>query len=138
MTASRRTCRPILAGALLCALRLPAMAEDAAPSPGGAEVDLGALTFPVEAAREVTQVVVRVAATFGAAPDAEPHDDSAGILRLRDAALGAVRDTRPHEIREPDGIAAIERRLHRAMAPRAPGLDAVRIVILDVRTADRR
>ena len=137
-TASRRSRRPVLAGALLCALCLPALAEDAIPAPGGAEVDLGALTFPVEGVREVTYVVARVAATFASASEADRHDDPEGIVRLRDAALGAVRDTRPGEVIGPVDVAAIERRLHRAIGRRALGLEGVRFDVLAVRTADRR
>ena len=139
MIASRRTRRrPLLGGVLLCALCSPAPAEDTIPPPGGAEVDLGALTFPVEGARQVTYVVARVAATFASAADAERHDDPGGIVRLRDAALGAVRDTRPTEIVGPVDVAAIERRLHHAIVRRAPRLEGVRFDVLAVRAADRR
>ena len=137
-TASRRMRRPVLAGALLCALCLPSLAEDAIPAQGDAEIDLGALTFPVEGVRQVTYVVARIAATFASAADADRHGDSGSIIRLRDAAHGAVRDTRPGEVAGQVDVAAIERRLHRAMSGRATGLEGVRFDVLAVRTADRR
>lgn len=137
-TAPRRTCRSILACALLCAVCLPVSAEEKSPASGDAVVDLGALTFPVEGVRQVTQIVARVTANFANEQEAEPHRAPEGIIRLRDAALGAVRDTSAAEAAAPIDVAAIERRLQRAIAWRAPGLEGIRFDVLGVRTDDRR
>ena len=132
--------RRILTCILLCAACSSSLAEGIAPTPDSAPdatVDLGALTFTVQGARQVTHVVGRISARFADAPHAASHRDPEGILRLRDAALGAVRDARPGEGAEPIDVAAIERRLHRAITSRAPGLEEVRFDVLGVRSIER-
>ena len=140
-TASRRARRAILAGILLCAACPPVLAEETGPAPASAwtpasevEVALGALTFPVEGVRQVTHVVAHVVATFASVSDAERHGGPGGVIRLRDATLGAVRDTRPDEVAEPIDVAAIERRIRRAISARAPALEGVRFAVLGIRT----
>lgn len=134
--------RAALAGALLCAASAagaaPEAAAPAADAGRAAMIDLGPLAFSVEGAWRVTHVVAGLAARFADADAAGPHRDPGGIVRLRDAALGAVRDAPPGGAAGTVDLSAIERRLLRAMAARAPGLEEVRLRPLGTRTEDRR
>lgn len=126
----------LLGAALLLVGAVPTAAKDP-PAGSSPAVDLGALTFSVEGPRRVTRVVGRVTLLFDG-PEEEGRDRSeAGIPWFRDAAHGAVRETRPAEVAGDVDVAAIERRLHRAISRRATGLGAVRFEVLGVRIYDR-
>ena len=136
--------RRVLACILLCAAcsQAPAQetAQETAPAPDPAPdttVDLGALTFTMQEARQATHVVARITARFADAPRAAPHRDPDGIIRLRDAALEAVRDARSGAGGEPIDVAAMERRLRREFTGRAPGLEGVQFEVLGVRSVER-
>ena len=137
-TPRSRAVLPVLACALLCAGSPPAAAATEKTAEAGPAVELGAMAVSVEGVRQSTFVVARVTATFASAAGAARYDTPGGIVRLRDAALEALQDTHPLETDGSVDEAAIERRLHRTIARRAPGIESVTLEILGVRTDDRQ
>lgn len=137
-TPGSRALLPVLAWSLLVGGSLPAGAASEKPAGADPAVELGAMAVSVEGARQATFVVVRVTATFATAAGAARYDTPGGIIRLRDAALDALYDTHPSETIGTVDEAAIERRLHRTIARRAPGVESVELLVLGVRTGERQ
>lgn len=127
---------PTRRAVLAALLGLPAARVAVAADAGPAEVELGAMTFPILGVREVTHVVVRVTVSFATPDLAERHGTPSAIVRMRDAALGALRDTRLGEIDEAAGR-AVTRRVEAAIARRVPGVAGLRIDVLGARSVPR-
>ncbi len=101
-------------------------------------VEVGAVTFSVDAPLHTQYVVTKIAVEFTESADARLFGEPKNIVRLRDAILTTLVDTRPYPIETELDQDALQLRLKQALTHQVPPLNAVKVAILGTRKVPRR
>lgn len=119
-----------------------AVAAGAAKSDGKDQnshiVEVGAMTFSVDAPLHTQYVVTKIAVEFSEPADARIYGEPKNIVRLRDAILTTLVDTRPYPIETELDQDALQLRLKQALTRKVPSLNSVKVAILGTRKVPRR
>lgn len=141
--------RVYLAPALIAALLSSAVAVGqanaaaAATAPGKGDeawhvVDVGAVTFSMELPQHTQYVVTKISVEFLEASDARHYGEAGNLVRLRDAILTALVDTRPPFGRSEIDSQVLQSNLKHTLSKRVPSLHSVNVAILGQRSVPRR
>ena len=101
-------------------------------------VDIGAVTFSVDAPMHTQYVVTKIAVQFRDADDATLYRQAGKIVRLRDVVLTTLLDIRSTSVEIEIGHEAIQEKLHRVLAEEVPSFHSVNVAILGTRNVPRR
>lgn len=101
-------------------------------------VDIGAVTFSIDAPMHTQYVVTKIAVQFLDADDATRYRQAGKIVRLRDVVLTTLLDIRSTSVETEIGQEAIQEKLHRVLSEEVPAFHSVNVAILGTRNVPRR
>ena len=101
-------------------------------------VDIGAITFAVEAPHHTQYVVTKISVGFMDEADAEHYAQPRHVVRLRDVALSVVNDTRPGYGGSDADLDALKTKLHLVLTRQVPSLHHVDVALLGSRNVPRK